>query len=185
MPSRLPQALMLAGLLFALPAEAFAQRHGGRSHGGGWQGGGGHGGGWHGGGRQGYQRGYRGGYGSRHGYGGQPYYSHRGYGGYGHYGKYGAYPGYYGYGGYRGHGGYYGYDYGNDAWVAIGAGLLGAVIGAVVAQPREYREVYEEPPQAEPATHQCPDGSIIAVEDQCAEPPPPALPPPPPSGERG
>jgi hypothetical protein len=172
-PNRLSHrlALFLAGLLIALPSESIAQRHGGRPHDGGGHGGGGHG----------YQRGYGGyggGYVGRYGYSSNPvYYGYRGYGGYRPYPGYAGYPGYYGYGG------YYGHD--NDAWIAIGAGILGFVLGSVVSQRQAppYGYSGEGPPPAAPATHQCPDGSTIPVGVYCQAPPPPA--PQPPLGERG
>ncbi len=181
MPKNLPHklVLILAGLSIAVPAEAIAQRHGGR-----------HGGGWHGGGpsyARGYvggyggRYGYRGGYGGRYGYGGGPvYYGPR----YGGYRGYGGYPGYYGYGG------YYGGYYDNGAWIAVGAGILGGIIGSAIARPRVERYYYpyeaQPPPplpQQAPAIQQCPDGSTIPMGSYCAAPPPPA--PLPPMGERG
>jgi len=156
-PSRLPnrQALVLAGLLIAMPSESIAQHYGARSHGGGGHGGGG----------QGYQRVYGGGY-----------------GGYRPYQGYGGYPGYYGYGGYYGNDHH---DNDNGVWIAIGAGILGFVLGSAVSQRQVPRYGYpsQAPPPTAPTTLQCPDGSTIPVGSYCPAPPPAA--PAPPMGERG
>lgn len=193
--SRLSRALILTGLLVAVPSGSLAQRHGGGGHGGGggWHGNGGHGGGgWNGGGRHGGGYRYGGGYGHGghgHGYGGR--YGYGGYGGYWPYygyGAYGGYPAYYGYGGYPG---YYGYGhYENGAWIAVGAGILGAVVGAAIAHPHDNYYAYpgEAPPQAvpapvAPAVQRCPDGSVIPQGNYCMEAQPVA--PPPPMNERG
>jgi len=177
-PSRSPNglALVLAGLMISLPSESIAQRHGGGPHGGGGHGGGGHV----------YQRGYgggQGGYVGRYGYGSNPvYYGYRGYGGYRPYG-YVGYPGYYGYGGYYGHD-----DNDNGVWIAIGAGILGFVLGSVVSQrqatPYSYPSQAPPPPPAAPApaTPRCQDGSPIPVGGYCQGPPPPVQQP---GGERG
>lgn len=170
MPSHLPNklALILAGLLIVMPQQSFAQRYGGR-HGGGWHGGGG-----------GYQRGYAG-YGGRHGY-----YGYRGNGGYrGYYGYGGYYPRYYGYGGY--YGGYYHHHDNDGVWIALGAGLLGLIVGSAIARPRVYQYAYPNaappPPQAPapappPTTPRCQDGSPVPPGGYCTGPSEP-------SGERG
>ena len=180
MPSRSTHRKLigLTALLVALPTEAIAQHHGGRGHGGGWRGG------WHGGGAHGYNRAYGGGSESRYGYGGYPGY----YGGYRvyrpYYGGYVGYPGYYGYGGYYGHH----HHHHNDAWIAVGAGFLGVVIGSAIAHRHVYPYGYstQAPP---PPAQQCPDGSTIPAGSYCPEPPAPALPPAPapplPAPERG
>lgn len=166
MPSRFPKktTLVLAGLLLAVPAQSFARPHGARGHGvamrGTWQGG------------YGYRSGYIAGYPVRQGYA-----AYRGYPAYGGYRPYGAY-GYPVYGGYPGY--YYGHhNHYNDAWIAVGAGLVGVVLGAMVAQPRVYRYPY---PQAaypqQPQMQQCPDGSTIPVGAYCPAPQAPAQPPP-------
>jgi hypothetical protein len=161
----------------AVPSQAIAQRHGLGSGGGGWHGGGQSN-------HRGYGGGYRRSYGGGYGYGGPVYYGHGGYGGYPYYG-YGGYPGYYGYGG------HYGYGYhDNDAWIAIGAGILGAMLGAAIAQHpvNHYGYPSQPPPQAdappEPArgTPRCQDGSPIPVEGYCQGPPPPVQQP---AAERG
>ena len=189
MPGRstLRKLTVLAALLVAIPTQSIAQHHGGRGHGGGWRGG------WHGGGSHGYNRGYGGGYVNRYAYGGYPGY-YRGYGGYRpyyggayyggpYYGGYVGYPGYYGYGGYYGH-----HNHHNDAWIAVGAGVLGVVIGSAIAHRQVYPYGYhtQAPP---PPAQQCPDGSTIPAGSYCPEPPAPALPPAPepplPSPERG
>ena len=166
MPSRFPKktTLVLAGLLLAVPAQSFARPHGARGHGvamrGTWQGG------------YGYRPGYIAGYPVRQGYA-----AYRGYPAYGGYRPYGAY-GYPVYGGYPGY--YYGHhNHYNDAWIAVVAGLVGVVLGAMVAQPRVYRYPY---PQAaypqQPQMQQCPDGSTIPVGAYCPAPQAPAQPPP-------
>lgn len=188
-------SLVLVGLLIATSSEAMAQRHGGKSHGGGW-----HGGGWRGGGGHiyGARRGYAGNvaYYGRRGYSGYPAYS--GYGGvarypaYYRYGGYGGYPGYYGYGGYYGHGGYYGYHHNDGAWIALGAGVVGIIVGSILARPRvyQYYNPYEAPPpppapqpQQAPATPLCQDGTPVPVGGYCTAPPAePVLPPKPARG---
>ena len=179
MPGRstLRKLIVLAAVLVAIPTQSIAQHHGGRGHGGGWRGG------WHGGGSHGYNRGYGGGYVNRYAYGGYPGY-YRGYGGYRpYYGGYVGYPGYYGYGGYYGH-----HHHHNDAWIAVGAGVLGVVIGSAIAHRQVYPYGYhtQAPP---PPARQCPDGSTIPAGSYCPEPQAPALPPAPepplPSPERG
>ncbi len=182
MPNRLHNglALVLGGLLVATPTESAAQRHG-------------HGGGWHG--------GHRGGgyvYAGRHGYAGNAvYYGRRGYGaypvyggyggpvaypayGYGAYGAYGAYGGYAGYPGYYGYGGYYDHHYHNDgAWIALGAGVVGVIVGSILARPRVYYYPVEAPPppapppppQPAPVTPRCQDGSPVPVGGYCTAPP--------------
>lgn len=180
-PSRLSHkwSLILAGLLIAIPSESIARPHPGKAHGGGWRNG------WQGGG-PGYQRGYVKGYGGRYAYGRSVYYGYPGYGGYRPYGGYVGYPGYYGYGGYYGHGHHH---HNNGAWIAVGAGLLGVVLGSVIAHRHVYPYGYVNqapPPPPPPATQQCPDGSTVPAGNYCPEPapapapapPPPVLPPP-------
>lgn len=180
MPSRLLKrlALVLGGLLIAAPNEAFAQRHGGKSHGGGWHGGGSHG----------YQRGYGARYGGWNRYGGSAVvYGRRasvGYPAYYGYGGYGGYPGYYGYGGYYGH--HHHHD--NGVWIALGAGLVGVILGSALSRPYVYQYPYPTqappPPPAPPAapvTPRCQDGSPVPVGGYCTGPPSE----PPPMGERG
>jgi hypothetical protein len=164
MPSRLPYglAVVLVGYLAAIPSPSIAQHHGPRAYGGGWHGGGGYG--------------YRGGYAGIPAYGG-----YRTYGGYR---GYGGYPAYYVYPGYYGH-------YNNGAWIAVGAGILGVMLGSVIARPYVYP--YPPPvvyaPPAPVATQQCPDGSTIPAGSYCPAAPAPVAPPPVatpyPSPERG
>lgn len=104
-------------------------------------------------------------------------------------GRYAAYPRYYGYAGYHPayYGGYYGYHHhhSNDAWIAVGAGALGVMLGAMLARPRVYaypyhpyvQQPYVQQPYVEqaPVTHeptmqQCPDGSTIPAGNYCPEP---------------
>ena len=162
MPRRLPDSFIfaLAGLLVALPAPATAQRHGG---GGGWHGGGG---GWHGGSGR-WHRGSGGWYGGGGyaGYGG--YYGYRPY-----YGNYYGYPGY--------HGGYH------DGWIAVGAGVLGVLIGSAIARPAYAYPypVYAPPPvpppapvpapvQPAPPGPQCAAGSVMSPDGYCQSAPQP------------
>jgi len=179
MPIRLSKALILTGLLIVVPSQTIAQRYGARSHGGGGHGGGhgyqrGPGGGY----QRGFGGGYQSGYGGGYGYGGyQPYY---GYGGYG------------GYGGYYGYGGHYGYhhDHDNGAWIAIGAGILGVLLGSAIShhQAYHYGYPYQAPPPPPPpaapgpVTPRCQDGSPIPAGGYCQGPPPPVQQPMP---ERG
>ena len=168
MPSRLPKkiVLALAGLSIAIPVQSFAKPHGARGYGpampGAWQGG-----------RYGYRPGYVAGYPIRQGYA-----AYRGYPVYGGYRPYRAY-GYPVYGGYPGY--YYGHHhYHNDgAWIAVGAGLVGVALGAMIARPRAY--YYYPYPQAtypqqqpQPQMQQCPDGSTIPVGSYCPAQPAPA-----------
>lgn len=162
LPNRL--ALILGVLLVVIPQESFAQRYGGRPHG------------WHGGGGHGYQRGY----GGRYRYGGNvAYHGYRGYGGYpGYYGYggYVGYPRYYGYGGYYGH-----HHHDNDGvWIALGAGVLGLLVGSALARPRYYQYAYPSAPPppppppaapAMPATPRCQDGSPVPPGGYCTAPP--------------
>lgn len=122
--------------------------------------------GWHGGAAYAYH-----GYVGRSVYGGYPiYYGYRGYGGYRPYYRYVPYPPYYG---------------------LPGAGIVGVMIGSVIAPPPVY--VYPAPPPpppppapAAPATQQCPDGSIIVVGSSCPAPAQAAPAPiPQPAPERG
>ena len=174
MPSRLSGALAfaVAGLLVAMPTEAIAQYYGARGHGGASRGQ------WHGGGGYGYRSGYASGYGGWSGYSGYPAYpGYQGYGGY--YPGYGGYPGYYGYNGYYGH--YH--HHGDDAWIAVGAGILGVMLGSVIAQGHAHSYGYPNqappPPPAAPApatpapaTPRCQDGSPIPVGGFCQGPAP-------------
>jgi len=133
----------------------------------------------------------------------QPY---RHWGGYRHWSGYGAYPvryraygghypAYVGYRGYYGYPGHYGYHHhGNDAWIAVGAGALGIMLGSIYAYRYAYPRVvyvpvaYPPPAPAPAVMQQCPDGSTIPAGSYCPSPPPAAapLPPPPlPSPERG
>src|SRR4029453_7018355 len=91
----------------------------------------------------------------------------------------GGYPAYYG--------GYYGYHHhDDDAWIAVGAGIVGVLVGSVIARPPVYVYPMPPPPPAAPATQQCPDGSIIPAGSYCPEPPSPApAPAPAPAPERG
>lgn len=183
MPSRLSNrmALVLGGLLIAVPQESFAQRHGARPHGGGWNVGGSHG----------YQRGYVGGYPGRYGYGRNVV--NYGYGGYGGYPGYVGYRGYAGYPRYYGYRGYYGHhhdhDNNNGVWIALGAGVLGLIVGSALSRPRVYQHAYPSaapppPPPQPPAPEvpRCQDGTPVPVGGYCTAPPPV---PPPPMGERG
>lgn len=132
-------------------------------------------------------RGLMGGYRHWSGYGYPVRYGYR---------AYGAYPYYRGYGGYRG---YYGYHrYGNDAWIAVGAGLLGVMIGSAFVPRYPYPYAYPRvvyvpvayPPPPPPPVQQCPDGSTVPMGSYCAALPQhqaPPLPPAPPAPmpERG
>ena len=115
------------------------------------------------------------------GYGYRPaYYGNRGWLGYR--------PAYYGYRGYYPH--YYGYP--GYYW----AGVLGAVLGSVIAPPYVYAPppppviVYAPPPAPPPMQH-CADGSTVPAGSYCPPSPAPApIPPPPaaiprPAPERG
>jgi len=122
----------------AMVAAVPAQARPGNWHGGGGYSGnhGGHHGGWNShGGR------YRGSYGG-HGYYGRSHYAGRYYGGRGYYGypRYAYYGGYYGYP--RGYGYRY-YDRDDDAALAIGAGLLGVVVGTAIANDRRDDYYYD------------------------------------------
>ena len=165
MPSRFfkGQALVLTGLLLGMPSELAARPHGPAGYA--------------------YPRAYGGryvgGYGGRYAYGYPAYYG-RGYAAYPRYYGYARYPRYYGYPGY--YGGYYGYhrNY-NDAWIAVGAGVLGVMLGAALARPRVYPYPYqpyvqhpyvypnEAPPAQAPAAQQCPDGSTVPAGNYCPE----------------
>lgn len=126
-----------------------------------------YGGGWHG-------PAYGGGYAGPYGYGRYPAYAGPAYVGY---------PSYYG--------GYYGYPY-NNGWVAIGAGIVGAMLGAMMVAPPVY--AYPVPAPPPPAVvQQCPDGSTVPIGSYCAAPqspppqpaPEPVQPAAPERGERG
>lgn len=167
MPSHLSRgrALVLIGvLLSATPAQLIAKPHGPGGYA--------------------YPRAYGGRYVAPRVYGGYPAYYGGGYGvyprhyGYGGYGGY--YPRYYGYGGYYHD---YHHHHGNDAWIAVGAGALGVMLGALLARPRAYpypyhpyaQQPYQQPyvehaPQQAPAMQQCPDGSTIPAGNYCPEP---------------
>jgi hypothetical protein len=120
-------------------------------------------------------------------------------------GWYGGHRGYYGYRPYYGYPGYYGYGpypYYNGAWVAVGAGVLGVMIGSAIARPYYYpypyapviyapppppptvvvQQVPAAPPAPAPAppaaTTQCAAGTVMSAEGYCQ-----ALPRP--SPERG
>ena len=161
MPSRFfkGQALVLTGLLLGMPSELAARPHGPAGYA--------------------YPRAYGGryvgGYGGRYAYGYPAYYG-RGYAAYPRYYGYARYPRYYGYPG------YYGYhrNY-NDAWIAVGAGVLGVMLGAALARPRVYPYPYQPyvqhpyvypnqaPPAQAPAAQQCPDGSTVPAGNYCPE----------------
>jgi hypothetical protein len=147
------QALVLTGLLLGMPSELSARPHGpaGYAY------------------PRAYGGRYAGGYGGRYAYGYPAYYGR----------AYAAYPRYYGYAGYPR---YYGYHnhYNNGAWIAVGAGLLGVMLGAALARPRVYAYPYQPyvqqpvypnqaPPAQAPATQQCPDGSTVYAGNYCPE----------------
>jgi len=160
--SRGPTFVLIGVLLSATPAALTAKPHGAGAYG--------------------HPRAYGGRYVTPYAYGGYPAY----YGG-----RYGAYPRSYGYGGYYpryyGYGGYYGHHHhhNNNAWIAVGAGALGVMLGALLARPRVYPYPYqpyvqqpyvqqqpyvEQAPQQAPQMQQCPDGSAIPAGSYCPEP---------------
>lgn len=164
-PSHLSRgsALVLIGvLLSATPAELTAKPHGAGAYA--------------------HPRAYGGRYVAPYRYGGgyPAYYGGR-YGAYPRYGYGGYYPRYYGYGGYYGH-----HHHNNNAWIAVGAGALGVMLGALLARPRVYPYPYQPyaqqpyvqqqpyveqaPAQQAPAMQQCPDGSTIPAGNYCPEP---------------
>ena len=161
MPSHLSRggSVILAALLLATPTELAARHYGPGGYA--------------------YPRAYAGRYVGRYVYPGYPaYYGARVYPRY--YG-YGGYPGYYRYGGYYGYHGYYHHHHGDDAWIAVGAGALGILLGTLIAQPRAYaypyhpyvHQPYVQQPYVyqnhAPQAQQCPDGSTVPAGTYCPE----------------